>query len=131
MSGEIYWLILATVLTALLFAPYGFNRIRRYGMACMTSIPPWGDDPFDKEWAHSAFRAHMNAIECLATFAPMVLAVHVTGSGNAVTETAAAVYFFARLVHVPACIFGIPSLRPLSFLTGLGATLTLAYQLLT
>jgi uncharacterized MAPEG superfamily protein len=108
MSAEIYWLTLSTVLTALLFMPYGLNRAVRYGLSRMAIFPPMGDDPFEAPWAHRAYRAHMNAIECLVTFAPLAIAVHVTGVSNEITQTACAVYFFARVAHAPIYIFKVP-----------------------
>jgi len=130
MSSEIYWLTLTTVLTALLFVPYAVVRVRKIGFSRVLMDPLPGDDPFEKAWAHRAYRAHMNAIECLTTFAPLALAVHVTGASNMITEKACATYFFARLVHAPIYIFKVPVLRLISFLVGLGASLVLASQLL-
>ncbi len=129
MSTEIYWLTLTTVLTALLVGPYAVYRISRIGLARLLVNPSPGDEPFDDEWAHRAYRAHMNAFENLILFAPLVLAVQLTGSNNETTAMAAAVYFFARLVHAPFYILKTPYMRTLAYFVGLGACLTLAYQL--
>jgi uncharacterized MAPEG superfamily protein len=129
MPSEIYWLILSTILTPLLIIPYAFVRIRRIGWRVLSNPLP-GDDPFAQAWAHRAYRAHMNAIENIAVFAPLVLAVVVTGSGNEVTATACAVYFWARLIHAPFYIFNTPYVRTIAFFVGLGACFVLAYELL-
>jgi uncharacterized MAPEG superfamily protein len=130
MTSEIYWLTLTAVLTPLLIVPYAYVRIRRIGWRVFTNPLP-GDDPFRQEWAHRAYRAHMNAIENIAIFAPLAIAVHVTGSGNEITAQACAVYFWARLIHAPFYIFNTPFVRTIAFFVGLGACFTLAYQLLT
>ena len=128
--SEIYWLILTAVMTSLLWMPYAVVRIAKIGWARVFMNPLPGDDPFEQAWAHRAYRAHMNAIENLVVFAPLALAVVATHSSNAVTEAACATYFWARVVHVPIYILKVPIFRLVSFMVGLGACLTLAYQLL-
>ena len=130
MSPEIYWLLWSSVLTAMLWVPYGSFRISRIGFVRLLMDPLPGDDPFDKEWAHRAYRVHMNALESIATFAPVAIAVHITGTSNEITATCAMIYFFARLVYVPVYIFKVPIFRLLLFMVGLIATLTMAYQLI-
>ena len=130
MSPEIYWLIWSAALTALLWIPYGSYRIARIGFVRHVTDPLPGDDPFEHEWAHRAYRTHMNAIETLAVFAPVAVAVHVTGSSNEITAIAAATYFWSRVAYVPIYIFKIPVLRPALFMVGLVSTLVMAYQLI-
>jgi len=129
-SNEIYWLTLNAVYTVLLIVPYAYVRISRIGFLRLLTSPLPGDDPFDQAWAHRAYRAHMNAVENIAIFAPLVLVVHVTGSGNEITAQACAVYFWARLVHAPFYIFNTPYVRTIAFFVGLGACFVLAYQIL-
>ena len=132
MSQEIYWLTLSVVLTALMVIPYAVYRTRKLGgvwQVFKTPLP--GDSPFDAAWAHRAYRAHMNAFEGLILFAPLAIAVHVTGEGNEITAMSAAVYFWARLIYAPLYYFDVPVLKTTSWFTGLLATLILAYQLLS
>ena len=63
----------------------------------------------------------MNAIENIAIFAPLALAVHVTGSGNEITAAASATYFWARVIHAPFYIMNTPFIRTFAYATGLGA----------
>lgn len=131
MSAEIYWLTWNVVLTAAMVIPYALYRMKKLGglwQVFLTPLP--GDNPFDDDWAHRAYRAHMNAFEGIALFAPMALAVHVTGSGNETTAIAAATYFWARLVYAPLYYFEVPVLKTTAWFIGLGATLYLAYALL-
>ena len=131
MTGEIYWLTLTTLFSSLLFIPYAYVRISRIGFIRLLVSPLPGDDPFEKEWAHRAYRAHMNAIENIVIFAPLVLAVQLTGINNEVTLQACVVYFWARVIHAPFYIFNTPFVRTIAYFVGLGACLVLAYQLLT
>jgi len=129
MPAEIYWLTLTIVLTALLVLPYAVNRVNKIGIGRLFMNPLPGDDPFDDAWAHRAYRAHMNAMENLLIFAPLALAVPLTGAGNAVTEAAAATYFWARVIHAPVYILNTPIIRTVVYFVGLGACFTLAYQI--
>ncbi len=130
-SAEIYWLVWSVVLTAAMVIPYAIYRMNKLGGLWQVFLRPLpGDNPFDDEWAHRAYRAHMNAFEAIALFAPLAIAVHVTQSGNEVTAMAAAIFFAARVVYAPLYYFKIPVLRTAIWSVGLIATLTLAYQLL-
>lgn len=131
LSSELYWLTWNIVLTALMVLPYAVYRLGKIGGLWQAFLRPLpGDSPFDDEWAHRAYRAHMNAFEGIALFAPMAIAVHVAGISNGVTAMACAIYFWARLIYAPMYYFSVPILRTAVWFVGLGATLTLAYQLL-
>ena len=130
MTNEIYWLTLVTVYSGLLFIPYAYVRISRIGFVQLLVNPLPGDDPFEQEWAHRAYRAHMNAIENIVIFAPLVLAVEITGANNETTAMACAIFFWARLLHAPFYILNTPFVRTIAYFVGLGACLVLAYQLL-
>ncbi len=130
MTNEIFWLVLTTVLTPLLIVPYAIVRVKKIGIVRVFTRPLPGDDPFEKEWPHRAYRAHMNAVENLAVFTPLALAVPVTGSSNHVTELACATYFYARLIHAPFYIMNTPFVRTIAWFVGIGACFVLAYQLL-
>lgn len=131
LSSEMYWLTLVTLYSAVLFIPYAIVRIRRIGILRVFTNPLPGDDPFQQAWAHRAYRAHMNAIENIAVFAPLALIVQVTGSSNSVTATACAIYFWVRLIHAPFYIFNTPFVRTIAYFIGLGACVVLGYEILT
>lgn len=130
MTAELYWLVLTTVMTGLLWIPYIVNRVTELGPPPMSWHPP--PDPAPKApWAARAVKAHMNAVENLVVFAPLVLAVHATNSGTPVTAAACAVYFFARATHYAIGIFGVPiPFRTMAFLAGFLAQMTLGAALL-
>jgi len=129
-ANELYWLTLTSAFTMLLVAPYAFVRIRRLGFLRLLTSPLPGDDPFEQAWAHRAYRAHMNAVENLVVFAPLVLTVVVSNSANEFTSMACAIYFWARVIHAPFYILNTPYVRFISYLTGVIACFALVYQLL-
>jgi len=129
-TDEIYWLTLNVLYTVLLIIPYAYVRISGIGFMRLLTNPLPGDNPFDQAWAHRAYRAHMNALENIAIFAPLVLVVYVTGSSNETTAQACAVYFWARVIHAPFYIFNTPYVRTIAYFVGLGACFVLAYQIL-
>lgn len=79
--------------------------------------------------AHRMMRAHENAIENLAVFAPLVLVLHAVGISTEATVSACMVYFFARAVHYVIFTFKVPLLRVVTFLTGFGAQMVLVFTL--
>jgi uncharacterized MAPEG superfamily protein len=131
MSHEIYMLVLSVLLTTLMVLPYAVYRTQKLGgiwQVFKTPLP--GDTPFDQDWAHRAYRAHMNAFEGLILFAPLVLVVEITANNNQVTSMATDIYFWSRLAYAPLYYFDVPVLKTSAWAISLIATMTLAYQLL-
>lgn len=133
MNGEIpaefYWLTLTALLTALLWAPYILQHILERGPIPALTYQSLDTTP-DAEWGKRAKRAHYNAVENLAVFAPLVIVVVLAGADSTATAGACAVYFFARLVHYPVAVLRVPFLRTLSFAVGWIAQLVLALAIL-
>jgi len=131
LSSEMYWLTWNVVLTACMVIPYAAYRTAKLGgLLQVLKTPLPGDSPFDDAWAHRAYRAHMNAFEGIALFAPLAIAVHLTGIANDVTALSCAIYFWARLIYAPLYYFDVAYFKTITWFVGLIATLTLAYQLL-
>jgi len=129
MTTELYWLVMTTLMTALLWVPYILNRMKELGIWPAVWNPH--SDPRPKaQWAERLMRAHANAVENLVIFAPLVLALHVLGLGTTSTATASMVYFAVRLAHVILYTFAIPLLRTVTFLVGFSCQMTLALTLL-
>lgn len=83
-----------------------------------------------KIWAQRMMDAHVNAVENLVIFAPLVLLIQITGLNSTTTTNACIIYFFARLVHYIAFAFAVPLLRVITFLVGFGMQTILALTLL-
>ena len=117
MTTELYWLTLTALMTALFWVPYVLNRLAMNGLSgTLAGSAP--DSSSLSLWAQRAIKAHSNAVENLAIFAPIVLIAHVLGISNAATKAAVVVYFFARLLHFVVYAAGIPGARTLTFTAG-------------
>lgn len=127
-TTELSYLTWTTIITALMWMPYVLNLIAVRGLVAAVSYPV---DPKPlAPWAARMKQAHANAIENLVVFATLVLVAHIAGVNNEVTAIACVVYFWARVVHFVVLGFGIPWIRTLSFVTGFGCQLALAWQIL-
>ena len=127
-TTELSYLTWTTIITALMWMPYVLNLIAVRGLVAAVSYPV---DPKPlAPWAARMKQAHANAIENLVVFATLVLVAHIAGVNNEVTAIACAVYFWARVVHFVVLGFGIQWIRTLSFVTGFGCQLALAWQIL-
>ena len=116
-------------MTALFWIPYILHRIAKRGLMGAMANPSPDAVPVDP-WADRAQRAHDNAIENLAVFAPLVIAVQMTGMNSALTAGAAMLFFFARLAHYAVFTLGLPVVRTLAFAAGFLAQAALALRLL-
>ena len=128
MKPELTYLVWVTVLTALLWVPYVLDRMMVRGIAETVGYPenPKPQTP----WAARMKAAHANAVENLVVFAVLVLVANAVGVSNSATVFAAALYFWARLVHVLAHTLAWPWVRTLAFVGGFVAQAIFAWQLL-
>lgn len=126
---ELYWLTLTCLMTGLLWVPYILQLIVQLGPV-RAIWDPTGAHPHEADWALRAKRAHYNAVENLAVFAPLVLIVQISGVGHATTATAAAAYFFLRAAHYLIHLAAVPVLRTVVFLGGWVCQMVLALAVL-
>ena len=105
MKTELLYLLLTSILTGVLWIPVVIGYVSSRGIptpsdyksASTTRLP---------DWVNRANRAHLNAVESFAPFAALVLIANATGVSNGVTESCAAVYFYARVAHCVIHISG-------------------------
>ncbi len=128
MNTELTWLTYVTVLTGLLWLPYILDRILVRGLLQAVGYP--ADPKPQSAWAQRLMKAHSNAVENLAVFAPLVLVANAAGLHGGVIATACMVYFWARVVHALAYAFAIAWVRTLAFAAGVAAQMTIAIHLL-
>lgn len=126
---ELYWLTLTALMTALMWMPYIINRMLEQGMG-FAIWDPQGETKTERPWAERMMRAHKNAMENLAIFAPLVLTLHLTQLNNDLTALACMVYFFARFAHYIVFSFGVPIMRVAVFMISVAAQLMLAFTIL-
>lgn len=110
MLPELYWLTLTALMTALLWVPYILQFIIEKGLFLALSAGEGTTTP-KAAWAARAKRAHANAVENLAIFAPLVLVAVMSQTTTQITALAAMVYFCARLAHYVVYTFGLPWVR--------------------
>lgn len=128
MSTELFYLALVSALTGLLWVPYVLDRMVIWGLWDAVGYP--ADPEPQSPWAQRLMAAHANAVENLVVFAALVLTAHALGITGGMLATAAAIYFWARLVHVLAFTFAVPWVRTLAFLVGFLAQAAIAWQIL-
>ena len=86
------------LLTAALWIPYIVCQVTTNG-------PLSGENYVDPAprpvplWGQRAHRAYLNAVECFAPFAALVIVAHIAGKANAMTAFWAMSFFWLRLVH--------------------------------
>jgi uncharacterized MAPEG superfamily protein len=128
-TPELYSLALISTATALMWVPYVLARMTANGVLRAIGTPGRGY-PTDAPWADRARRAHLNAIENLAVFAPLVLVGAIIEVSTKATVLSAKIYVVARLAHYFIYVVDIPVVRTLAFLAGACATLAIAIALL-
>ena len=131
MKSELLYLLLSAILTGVLWIPVviGYATSRGVPTPAEYKTAPTSVLP---DWVNRANRAHLNAVESFAPFAAVVLIAQATGVSSALTETCAAVYFYARLAHALIHIsgFGQFKARTVAFTVAWLAFMTFAVALL-
>lgn len=130
MSHELFWLVMTAAMTGLMWVPYILDRIMVRGTMGAMANPSPNDKP-QSPWAQRLMAAHVNAVENLVVFAPLVLAAQDlnVNVSTPTTAIACALYFWSRLAHVIVYTLGIPVLRTLAFVGGFIAQVLLALAL--
>src|ERR1700728_4178587 len=130
MSHELFWLVMTTAMTGLMWVPYILDRIMVRGLMGSMANPGPADKP-QSPWAERLKAAHINAVENLVIFAPLVLATQDLNVNLATPTTTLAcqLYFWSRLVHAVVYTAGLPVLRTLAFVGGFIAQVMLVLAL--
>ena len=128
LSPELQSVAMTAMLTGVLWIPLIANRLVEMGPWKALKNPEPDVRPH-ANWAYRLAAAHRNAIENLVVFAPLAIMVHMLGANNALTATAASLFFMSRLAHAVIYTFGIPLLRTIAFAIGFGAQMVMALRL--
>ena len=129
MTIEIYWLVLSILLTAILWVPIIINRLLEHGIV-HGIMDPDGITDSNVGWANRMMAAHVNAVENLVVFAPLVIILYLLDMSTELTVAASALYFYSRLAHAVLFTFRIPILRIVAFLGGFAAEMIFVFTLL-
>ena len=128
LSPELQAVAMSAALTGILWIPLIVNRLVEMGPWKALKNPEPDVRPH-ANWAYRLAAAHRNAIENLVVFAPLAILVHLLGLNNALTATAAAVFFMSRVAHAVIYTLGIPLLRTIAFAIGFGAQAVMALRI--
>src|SRR5207244_9850893 len=82
MTTDLTYLALTAILTAALWIPYVISQVMTNGPL----TPPNSADPSPRPvppWGKRADRTYLNAVECFAPFAALVIVAHGAGKANA------------------------------------------------
>jgi uncharacterized MAPEG superfamily protein len=107
MTTDLWYLALTAMLTAALWIPYIICQV-------MTNGPLSGEnytDPAPRPvplWGQRAHRAYLNAVECFAPFAALVVVAQIAGKTNAMTAFWAMSFFWLRLAHAVVYWAAVP-----------------------
>lgn len=129
MSADLFYLTLTAGLCAVLWIPQVAGMILDKGLP----NAEYYKGPVTKDlpgWVLRAERMHLNLVEALPAFAALVLVAHVTGTANGTTAAAAAIFFWARVVHAIVHLLGVPYLRTIAFVVGVIAQVTIFWQII-
>jgi len=129
MNTEYEWLSLSILVTSLIWVPIIINRLLEYGF-WHGLWDPEGLTLTDTGWSKRMMAAHVNAVENLVLFAPLVIIVQLLQLSSELTLIASMLYFYSRLAHVILFTFKIPVLRIVAFLAGFSAQMILIKTIL-
>jgi uncharacterized MAPEG superfamily protein len=114
MTTDLRYLAYTAMLTAALWIPYIVAQVTTNGFL----KPPNYVDPAPRPvplWGKRAERAYLNAIECFAPFAALVIVANLAGKADAMTAFWAMAFFWLRLAHAVVYWLGIPYIRTVLF----------------
>jgi uncharacterized MAPEG superfamily protein len=128
MKIELVYLLLTAILTGVLWIPVVIGYVTSRGVLTAETyrVPPKSALP---PWVERANRAHQNAVENFAPFAAVVLVAYAIGVSTSLTQTCAAVFFYARLAHAIVHISGTGLLKARTLLFTVAWIAFLVYAL--
>jgi len=131
MTTELFYLLFTAILTGVLWIPVVIGYVLSRGPLKPSDYKVAPTSPLP-DWVNRANRAHLNAVENLASFAAVVLIAHAVGVSTSITENSAAVFFYARAAHAVVHIsgFSLFMARTVIFTVAWAAFMAFAIELL-
>lgn len=127
MGPELKYLLFSVVLTfvQVLVAAAAANQV-----VGLTTLAGNRDDlPALGGFAGRAKRAHLNMLENMVLFAPLVLIAVVAQKTNSLTAMGAMLFFWARLAYAVIYWIGVPWLRTLAWFASVIGLIMVAWPL--
>lgn len=130
MTTELWYLFLSAILLSCLWIPYIGGVVKHLGPLKPADYVNLRSTDTTPNWVRRANRAHVNMVEQFGAFAGLVIVAHLAGVSTAATAMAAAVFFWARVVHAVIMISGFSkfSARTLTFTVAWLALLVIAWE---
>jgi len=129
MTTDLWYLAFTAMLTAALWIPYIACQVMTNGLLAPENYV----DPTPRPvplWGQRAHRAYLNAVECFAPFAALVIVAHIAGKADAMTAFWATCYFWLRLIHAVVFWLAVPFVRTLVFTLGFVAVIGIFWELI-
>src|SRR5271155_4396548 len=105
------------ILTAALWIPYVIAQLVTNGPLKPANYVDPAQRPLPL-WGKRADRAYVNAVECFAPFAALVIIAQVAGKANAMTAFWTICFFWLRLAHAAVYLLAVPYVRTVVFTLG-------------
>jgi uncharacterized MAPEG superfamily protein len=129
MTTDLTYLAYTAILTAALWIPYVIAQVTTNGPLAPANYVDPAPRPLAL-WGKRADRAYLNAVECFAPFATLVIIAHVSGKADAMTAFWAICFFWLRLAHAVVYLLAIPYVRTLIFTLGFVAVAGIFWQVI-
>ena len=134
MNETLFWLLMNTLLIAILWVPYTLEHIFRVGLFnamgySSNSHKAGFGQPSETPtpWAARSYAAHINGVENLVLLVPIALIAFVL---NIPVTLPLQVYLGSRLVFTLCYWFKVPVIRTLAFFVGVFAQFYMAWLIL-
>jgi len=114
MTKDLYYLACTAMLTAALWIPYIACQVQTNGLLSRENYIDPAPRPVPL-WGQRAHRAYLNAVECFAPFAALLIVAHIAGKSDGMTGFWAASFFWLRVIHAVVYWFAVPYVRTLVF----------------
>ena len=127
MTTDLAYLAYTAMLTAALWIPYIVCQVTTNGFLAPGNYVDPAPRPVPL-WGQRAHRAYLNAVECFAPFAALVIVAHIAGKADAMTAFWAISFFWLRLAHAVVYRLAMPYLRTLVFTLSFVAVVGLFWE---
>jgi len=118
------WAVVLTFVQVLIAAQGAFMRVGLPTLAGnRDNLPVLAD------WAGRARRAHLNMIENMVLFVPLVFLVIASGKSNQWTVLGAELFFWGRLAYALIYLAGFPWVRTLAWAISVAGMVMMGWQL--
>ena len=131
MPTELLYLFLTSILLAVMWIPHVIGLVRYGGTLKPDEYVTLRDASAMPIWVKRADRAHINLVEQFGAFAGLVVVGQFVHVSTALTAGAAAVFFWARILHAIVMISGFKHFmaRTLIFTVGWIALVVYAWEI--